>query len=139
MYVNPVHGKCVFRHLPVYYLPDWQVYDVEINVNSLDSCEQLCINQSQYVCRAFAYSNQLNLCKLSPEPSSSSSLTNAINANNNRRPNARRLEVLNPTQKLEKIAQQTQQQFIQQQNSFAYYERTSCINGKFLIYKVLNI
>ena len=110
--------------MSAYYLPDYQIYNIESNVNSLDVCEQLCINHSQYICRSFAYSKQLSLCKLSPEPSSNL----ANNVPSNRRVNARRLEVLKP----EKIQQQIQQQLIQnqQQNSFAYHEKTTCINGK---------
>lgn len=115
----------MFRHLSAYYLPDHQIYDVEANVNSAETCEQLCTNQSLYVCRAFAYSKQSSLCKLSPEPSTS--LINTITSNNRRVLNARRLEVLKP----EKIHQQATHQLISQPNSFVYYERTSCINGLF--------
>lgn len=100
-------------------------------MNSLDICEQLCVNQSQYVCRAFAYSKQANICRLSPEPSSNL-IDTSTSSTNNRRMNARRLEVLKP----DKIYPQQQQQLIsqmsnnQQSNSFTYYERTSsCING----------
>lgn len=126
----PVQGKCVFRHLPAYYLPDHQIYDVEANVNSPADCEQLCTNQSLYVCRAFAYSKQSGLCKLSPEPSTS--LINTITSNNRRVMNARRLEVLKPEKIHQQAAHQAPvQQLISQPNSFAYYERTSCINGLF--------
>lgn len=121
-----VQGKCVFRHLPAYYLPDHQIYDVEANVNSVETCEQLCTNQSLYVCRAFAYSKQANLCKLSPEPSTS--LINTITSNNRRVLNARRLEVLKP-EKVHQQATHQQAPSIVQPNTFAYYERTSCING----------
>ena len=83
----------------------------------------MCVNQSQYICRAFSYSKQLSQCKLSPEPSSS--LINSISSTSNRRTNARRLEVLRPDKVQQQLIEKTNQQ-----NSFAYYERTSCINGK---------